>query len=176
MNFFKKKELRVTLWSFSDEGKTSLLYRGFKGIKDYRTIPTIGFNVEQIDFNGCKITFWDIGGASGVKNLRNNYFPPNDAIIYLIDSSQTLANDNFGLAYKNNFEELQKCIKLIEDKPLLIAITKIDIRNTSTADIINAYQLQKLFQRKKKFGIIECSSFTSQGIKEILYWLSSIAS
>ena len=176
MNFFKKKELRVTLWSFSDEGKTSLLYRGFKGIKDYRTIPTIGFNVEQIDFNGCKITFWDIGGASGIKNLRNNYFPPNDAIIYLIDSSQTLANDNFGLAYKNNFEELQKCIKLIEDKPLLIAITKIDIRNTSTADIINAYQLQKLFQRKKKFGIIECSSFTSQGIKEILYWLSSIAS
>ena len=176
MNFFKKKELRVVLWSFSDEGKTTLLYRGFKGIKDFKTIPTIGFNVEQIDFNGCKITFWDIGGSVGIKNLRKKYFPSSDAIIYLIDSSESLANDNFGLHYKINFEELQKCIKLIEDIPLLIVITKIDIRNSSTADIINAYQLQNLFQRKKKFGIIECSSFTSQGIKEILYWLSSIAS
>ena len=100
--------------------------------------------------------------------------PYNDAIIFLIDSSESLENDNFGLHYKDNFEELQKCINIIEDIPLLIAITKIDKRNSSTLDIINAYQLQNLFQRKKKFGIIECSSFTSQGIKEILFWLSSI--
>ena len=54
MNFFKKKELRVVLWSFSDEGKTTLLYRGFKDIHNFKTIPTIGFNVETIDFNGKK--------------------------------------------------------------------------------------------------------------------------
>ena len=172
MNFFKKKELRVVLWSYSDEGKTTLLYRGFKGIHDFKTIPTIGFNVETIDFNGNKITFWDIGGACGVKNLRNNYLPFNDAIIFLIDSSESLENDNFGFHYKYNFEELQKCINIIEDKPLLIAITKIGKQRSNTLDIINAYHLQDLFQRKKKFGIIECSSFTSQGIKEILFWLN----
>ena len=151
MNFFKKKELRVVLWSFSDEGKTTLLYRGFKDIHNFKTIPTIGFNVETIDFNGKKITFWDIGGNFGIKNLRNKYLPLpyNDAIIFLIDSSESLENDNFGLHYKVNFEELQKCINIIEDIPLLIAITKIDKRNSSTLDIINAYQLQNLFQRKK---------------------------
>ena len=174
MNFFKKKALRVVLWSYSDEGKTTLLYRGFKDIHDFKTIPTIGFNVETIDFNGKKITFWDIGGACGIKNLRNNYLPFNDAIIFLIDSSESLENDNFGLHYKYNYEELQKCINLIEDIPLLIAITKIDKRKSSTLDIINAYQLKYLFKRKKKLGIIECSSFTSQGIKEILFWISSI--
>ena len=42
-------------------------------------------------------------------------------------------------------------------------------------DLINAYQLQNLFKRKKKFGIIECSSFTSEGIKEIEYWLYDLA-
>ena len=36
------------------------------------------------------------------------------------------------------------------------------------------YQLYNLFKRKQKFGIIECSSFTLEGIKEIKYWLSSI--
>ena len=150
MNFFKKKELRVVLWSYGDEGKTTLLYRGFKDIQNFKTIPTIGANVETVDFNGTEITFWDIGGACGIKKLRDKYLPPNDIIIFLIDSSESLENDNFGLHYKDNYQELQECIELIEDKPLLIAITKIDKRKSSTLDIIDAYQLQNLFQRKKK--------------------------
>ena len=174
MNFFKKKELKVILWSYGPQGKTNLLYRGLKGNKDItpKMLPTIGFNVETITFNDININFWDIGGACKIKELRHHYFPSSDAIIFLIDSSeQVIASD---LDFQDNFQELQKCINIIEDKPLLIAITKIDIRKTSTLDIINAYQLYNLFKRKQKFGIIECSSFTLEGIKEIEYWLSSI--
>jgi len=39
-------------------------------------------------------------------------------------------------------------MKMIEDKLLLITITKIDIRKTSTLDIINFFQLQNLFKKK----------------------------
>ena len=174
MNFFKKKELKVILWSFCDEGKTYLLYKGFKGLKDFNTIHTVGFNIETINFNDVKITFLDIGGECKIKELRYHYLPSSDAVIFLIDSSQSVSpTDNFS-NFKYNYEELQKCIKIIEDIPLLIAITKIDERKSSTLDIISAYQLQNLFKRKKKFGIIECSSFTLEGIKEIEYWLSSI--
>ena len=175
MNYFKKKELRVVLWSFGAEGKTTLLYQGLKKVNDNRApIPTIGFNVETITFNGIYITFWDIGGACKIKELRAHYLPSNDALIYLIDSSELLDSNNTNSPSKYNFEEFKKCIEIIDDIPLLIAITKIDIRKTSTSDIIDYFQLQNLFKRKKKFGIIECSSFTSQGIKEILYWVSSI--
>ena len=175
MNFFKKKELRVALWSYNAEGKTTLLYQGFKGIKNYKTIPTCGFNVETINFNGINITFWDFGYGSGMKELRQNYLSPCDAVIFLIDSSRSLSkNDDIYGDFNNTYEELQKCITVVEDIPLLIAITKIDKRKTSTRDIINAYQLNDLFKRKKKFGIIECSSFTSEGIKEIEYWLTSL--
>ena len=174
MNYFKKKELKVILWRIGSEGKTTLLYRGLKKMNDFqKIIPTVGCNIETIYFNGINITFWDIGGAYKIKELRNYYLPSSDAIIFLIDSSESLEiNNNY--IFKNNFEEFNKCIKLIEDKLFLIAITKIDIRKTSTLDIINFFQLENLFKRKKKFGIIECSSFSSQGIKEILYWLSSI--
>ena len=175
MNFFKRKELKATLWSYGSEGKTTLLYRGLKDLKNIKTIPTIGFNVETINFNGINMTFWDIGGNFKKNELRHNYLPfLNDAIIFLVDSSEPLIINDIYPDYKNNFEELQKCINIIEDKPLLIVITKIDIRKSSTLDIINAYKLYDLFKRKQKFGIIECSSFTSEGIKEILYWLSSI--
>ena len=170
MNFLKKKVLTVILWSYGCEGKTSLLYKGFKGMKDMQVIPTIGFNVENIIFNGVTISFLDIGGAYKIKELRGHYFPSSDAVIFLIDSSLPFEEDYC----KDNFEELKKCVKVLEDKPVLIAITKIDIRKVSTLDIINAYQLDSLFQRKKKFGIIECSCVTSEGIKEIEYWLTSI--
>ena len=175
MNFFKKKELKVVLWSYNDEGKTHLLYQGFKGIKNFKTIPTCGFNVETINFNGIDITFWDWGYGRGIKERRQYYLSSCDAVIFLIDSSQPLPSTPDVYCYfKDNYEELQKCIKIIEDIPLLIAITKIDIRKVNTLDLINAYQLQNLFERKKKFGIIECSSFTSEGIKEIEYWLSNL--
>ena len=172
MNLFKKKEIKVILWSYGCEGKTSLLYKGFKDMKDIQLFQTVGFNFENIVFNGVSINFWDIGGACKIKELRGNYFPTSDAIVYLIDSSEALVEDNY--LFKSNFEELKACISIIEDKPLLIAITKIDIRKSSTLDIINAYQLENLFKRKQKFGIIECSSVTSKGIKEIEYWLTSI--
>ena len=174
MNFFKKKkEIRVILWCYGSEGKTNLIYRGFKGIKDYKSIPTIGFNVESIDFEGKIITFWEISGGCKVNELRKNYLlSDNDAIIYLIDSSELVIPSD--IDFQNNFEKKKKCIDIIGDIPLLIAITKIDIRKTSTQDIINAYQLQKLFDRNKKIGIIECSSYTLQGIKEIEYWISNL--
>ena len=173
MSLIKNKAIKVILWSFGSEGKSTLLYKGFKGMKDVKLIPTIGINVENINFNGIDITFWDIGGACKVKELRNHYFPGCDALIYLIDSSTIIKHESY-CDFTNNFEELKKCIKILDDKPLLIAITKIDIRQLSTYDIINNYELDKLYDRKNKFGIIECSSFTGQGIKEILFWLSNL--
>ena len=141
MNIFKKKQksLNIILWSYSCEGKSALLYQGFKKIKNVQLIPTIGINAETINFNNIEITFWDIGGGCKIKDLRNNYFPSSDAIIYLIDSSTIIEHDEY-CDFTNNFEELKKCIKILDDKPLLIAITKIDIRKLSTLDIINAYE------------------------------------
>ena len=179
MNFFRRKKyLRVTLWSHCDEGKTFLLYKGFKNVRDFKSIPTIGFNVESIEYNGVTITYWDIGGACKIKELRKHYLQDSDAVIFLIDSSSKIEPyDTYSShsSFYENFIELQKCIEVMEDKPVLIAITKIDKRVETTKDIINAYQLDRFFNRKKKFGIIECTSNTSEGIKEIKFWLSDLA-
>jgi len=159
--------MKVMLWSYYCHGKTSLLYNLCKNMKGIPTIPTTGFNVESLNYNGTIMYVWDI---SQKEIGLQHYLPGSDAIIFLIDSS-LLLNDSY---CQKNVDELHECIEIFNDYPLLIAITKIDIRRTSTIDIINAYQLQNLYKRKQKFGIIECSSFTSEGIKEIKYWLSSI--
>lgn len=42
-------------------GKTTLLYKLKLG-EVVQTIPTIGFNVETIEFKGLQLTSWDVGG------------------------------------------------------------------------------------------------------------------
>jgi GTPase SAR1 family protein len=45
-------------------GKTTFLYRLKLG-ETVQTIPTIGFNVETLEYSdGDKITLWDVGGET----------------------------------------------------------------------------------------------------------------
>lgn len=181
--FFKgKKELKILIWSFQwAEGKTRLLHE-LKNINNKERIPFIPFariydlNEGEVNFNGINMKFWDIGGLHMArKAFRNEYVPQSDVMIYLIDSSMKYDNDQNLIVYNEScFEDFRECIRLIGDKPVLIVITKIDMRQTSTLDIIEAYHLENLYERKQKFGIIECSSVTLEGVKEILFWLSSI--
>lgn len=58
-----KKELRLLILGNDATGKTSILYLLKLG-ELVTTIPTIGFNVESLEFPGVDFsaTCWDIGG------------------------------------------------------------------------------------------------------------------
>ena len=169
MSTSKNKDMQVVLWGFNGEGKTHLLYQGLKGIKDFKTTSTLPWNIENININGIDMTIWDIGGRVWFSELyQKKYLSMADVLIFCIDSTVNI-ND-----LRCDYERFEKCLELIEDKPLLVAITKIDKRIVRTYDIIETFKLNKLFERKQKFGIIECSSYTTQGIKEIKFWLSNI--
>jgi GTPase SAR1 family protein len=45
-------------------GKTTLLYRMKigNGVDNIRTVPTIGFNVEEYTYKNLKMSIWDVGG------------------------------------------------------------------------------------------------------------------
>lgn len=50
-------------------GRTTALYKLKLG-EVVTTIPTIGFNVEAIEYRGTHLTLWDVGGA--IFLLRND--------------------------------------------------------------------------------------------------------
>ncbi len=59
----KKKEeekVKILFLGLDGSGKTTLLYQ-FKMGEAVKTIPTIGFNVENIDYKGLHFVFWDVG-------------------------------------------------------------------------------------------------------------------
>lgn len=47
-------------------GKTTILYK-LKLNENVVTIPTIGFNVETIEFQNLTITVWDVGGQGVIR-------------------------------------------------------------------------------------------------------------
>lgn len=51
-------------------GKTTVLYKMKLGER-VTTIPTIGFNVETVEFHNLSIMVWDVGGQELIRYLPN---------------------------------------------------------------------------------------------------------
>jgi small GTP-binding protein len=99
LKLFNKTEFRVLMIGLDASGKTSILYKLKLG-EVVTTIPTIGFNVETIDYKSCGLTAWDVGGCDKIRPLWRHYYQNTQAIIYVVDS-----NDHERLLAKETIDE-----------------------------------------------------------------------
>ncbi|NCO52969.1 MAG: hypothetical protein GW875_12850, partial [Deltaproteobacteria bacterium] len=51
------------------------------------TIPTIGFNVEQVEYRNISFTVWDVGGQDKLRMLWRHYYNGVDGLIFVVDSN-----------------------------------------------------------------------------------------
>jgi ADP-ribosylation factor protein 1 len=65
---FAKKEMRILMVGLDAAGKTTILYKLKLG-EIVTTIPTIGFNVETVEYKNISFTVWDVGGQDKVLTL-----------------------------------------------------------------------------------------------------------
>jgi len=54
-------------------GKTTTLYKLKLG-EVVTTIPTIGFNVETVEYKNINFTVWDVGGQDKIRPLWRHYY------------------------------------------------------------------------------------------------------
>lgn len=64
------RDLRILMIGLDNAGKTTLLYKMRLG-EVQNTIPTIGFNVETVEYKNLTLTVWDIGGQEKIRQLWN---------------------------------------------------------------------------------------------------------
>lgn len=67
-------------------GKTTILYKLKLG-EIVTTIPTIGFNVETVEYKNISFTVWDVGGQDKIRPLWRHYYANTQGLIYVVDSS-----------------------------------------------------------------------------------------
>jgi ADP-ribosylation factor protein 4 len=124
---FGKKQMRILMVGLDAAGKTTILYKLKLG-EIVTTIPTIGFNVETVEYKNISFTVWDVGGQDKIRPLWRHYFQNTQGLIFVVDSNDR----ERALEAK---EELTKMLQEDElrDAAVLVFANKQDLPNAMTA-------------------------------------------
>merc|ERR1712224_1042378 len=146
-------------------GKTTILYKLKLG-EVVTTIPTIGFNVETVEYKNISLTTWDVGGRSPIRPLWRHYYQGTNALIFVVDSNDRERVDDAR-------EELQKMLDEHEmsDVVVLVFANKQDLPNAMpAAEITEKLGLNCL--RNRQWFIQSACATTGDGLYEGIDWLS----
>lgn len=164
-SFFAKKHMRMLMIGLDGAGKTTILYKLKLG-EVVTTVPTLGFNVENVEYKNLSFTVWDIGGQTKIRNLWYHYYPNTDALIFVIDASDR----NRIQEVKKEFEETLRADEL-RNTIILIFANKQDMPNSMTAiQIADELELSNFTGRE--WHIQSSCAVSGSGIYEGLEWLS----
>ena len=84
--FVSHKDVRVLMLGLDAAGKTTILYK-IKLNETVNTIPTIGFNVEQLVYKNLTFNCWDIGGQTKLRGLWQHYYDNTQGLMFVVDSN-----------------------------------------------------------------------------------------
>jgi ADP-ribosylation factor protein 1 len=159
------KEMRILMVGLDAAGKTTILYKLKLG-EVVTTIPTIGFNVETVEYKNINFTVWDVGGQDKIRPLWRHYYQGTQGLIFVVDS-----NDRDRA--QDAQDELQKMLNEDEmkDAVLLVFANKQDLPNAMpAAEVTEKLALHNM--RSRQWFIQSACATTGDGLYEGLDWLS----
>jgi len=161
-----KRDCRILMVGLDAAGKTTILYKLKLG-EIVTTIPTIGFNVETVEYKNISFTVWDVGGQDKIRPLWRHYYQNTQGLIFVVDS-----NDRERIHEAR--EELQKMLSEDElrEAVLLVFANKQDLPNAiPVAELQQQLGLDGM-KFRKWFVQATCAT-TGDGLYEGLDWLST---
>ncbi|CAF0766021.1 unnamed protein product [Brachionus calyciflorus] len=164
--WFGSKERRILILGLDGAGKTTILYRLQVG-EVVTTIPTIGFNVETVNYKNLKFQVWDLGGQTSIRPYWRCYYSNTDAIIYVVDS---MDRDRIGISKTELFAMLEE--DELKNAVLCVFANKQDIEGAMTAsEVANSLGLPSL--KNRKYQIFKTSATKGTGLDEAMEWLAN---
>ncbi|CAH1373124.1 hypothetical protein MTP99_014558 [Tenebrio molitor] len=162
---FAKKQLRILMVGLDGAGKTTVLYK-LKFGEIVTTIPTIGFNVEMVEYKNIMFTVWDVGGQDKIRRLWRHYFQNTQGIIFVVDSSDRDRIEEAGKELQSLMLEHE-----LQNAVLLVLANKQDLPiSMTTPEIAEKMQLNGLHDRK--WHIQGSCALKGNGLYEGFEWLS----
>ncbi|KRZ97911.1 ADP-ribosylation factor 1-like 2, partial [Trichinella sp. T8] len=172
---FGKKEVRILMVGLDAAGKTTILYKLKLG-EIVTTIPTIGFNVETVEYKNISFTVWDVGGQDKIRPLWRHYFQNTQGLIFVVDSND---RERVGEARDELIRMLAE--DELRDAVLLVFANKqgfqqfdlgVDLPNAmNAAEVTDKLGLHTL--RNRSWYIQATCATSGDGLYEGLDWLSS---
>jgi len=164
--FFGNKTMRILMVGLDAAGKTTILYKLKLG-EIVTTIPTIGFNVETVEYKNISFTVWDVGGQDKIRPLWRHYFQNTQGLIYVVDSNdkERIAEAKDELSRMINEEELK-------DAVVLVFANKQDLPNAlATSEVTEKLGLHQV--KGRQWYVQSACATQGTGLYEGLDWLSN---
>ncbi|CAE7253263.1 ARF1, partial [Symbiodinium sp. KB8] len=129
------------------------------------TVPTIGFNVETLQYKNIKFQVWDLGGQTSIRPYWRCYYPNTDAVIFVVDSADT---DRLSTAQAELHAMLEE--EDLKDAILLVMANKQDQPGAlDAAGIAQAMDLSSL--KSRQWNIQETCATQGKGLFDGFDWL-----
>ncbi|KAK7483924.1 hypothetical protein BaRGS_00024808 [Batillaria attramentaria] len=160
------KEVRILMNGLDAAGKTTMLYQMKLG-EVVTTIPTIGFNVETVQYKNMAMTVWDVGGRGKIRPLYRHYYQNTDALMFIIDCGD-----------RERLEDaVQELHKILQEEelagiPVAILANKQDVPNAMMIDTVSVAIGVQDKLRERNVCVFATSGTTGEGLFEPLEWLS----
>lgn len=166
-NWFANRETRCLMLGLDAAGKTTILYKLKLG-EQVTTIPTIGFNVETIEYKGFNMNIWDIGGQDRIRSLWRHYFHNTQGLIFVVDSNDISRIEEACTVIHRLLAEDE-----LRDSVLLVYANKQDLPNAiKPQELVNRLKLNQIIDRE--WHIQGTCAKTGDGLYEGLDWLGQI--
>ena len=162
-SLFEKREMRILMLGLDAAGKTTILFKLKLG-EVVQSIPTIGFNVETVEFKGSKFNVWDVGGQDKIRPMWKHYYQNAEGLIFVVDSSDRNRIDKAR-------EELHKMLaeEDLKDAVLLVLANKQDIAVMDVKEVIERLDLASL--KSRPWHCQGTSAISGQGLTEGFTWI-----
>ena len=164
--FFKPTQILIL--GLDNAGKTQILYCMKLGESITNTIPTMGFNIEEIQYKNLTFKAWDLGGQQRFREMWHHYYEHTDAVIFVIDSND---RDRF----KESKAELHALLnqEILRNCPFLIFANKQDL--PQAAEITELKRIFEIghFDYRGNVHLVACEAINNTRIEKGLDWLSN---
>lgn len=164
---FGNKEMRILMLGLDAAGKTTILYNLKLG-QPVTTIPTVGFNVETVQYKKTRFNVWDVGGQDKIRPLWRHYYTGTQGLIFVVDCAD---EDRIEEAK----DELHRIIndREMKDAVLLVFANKQDLPNAMTPTEVQQ-KLGLLLLKNRQWHIQPSCATTGDGLGEGMNWLNCI--
>merc|ERR1712046_206093 len=160
-----KQEMRILMVGLDAAGKTTILYKLKLG-EVVTTIPTIGFNVETVEYKNITFTTWDVGGQDKIRPLWRHYYSSINGIIFVVD-----ANDRDRIDEARQEFSLMMGEEELKNAKILVFANKQDLPHAMTAAEVEDKLGLHTLQGRCWYMQPSCAT-TRDGLYEGLDWLS----
>lgn len=169
----KDNEIRILTLGLDNAGKTTII-KQMLGEDTQAISPTMGFQINTINYDNFTLNFWDVGGQNSLRSFWGNYFDKTDLVMWVIDG---LSIERLSESY----QELREKV-ILQDRLLgvflIVVINKIDLIpeaewNQLKERVIKELDLVQQIPEDTKWNVVIASGKSGYGVQNILRWITS---